>query len=136
MNGNPLYEQLTGTFSPQGISHDTLVSTMAWHFVRRGLYVEADHIAGPFVQPRQISGYIPDIWVVDNTIPSSWTTLEKVIVVEAETFDSLNDGHTRLQWDAFSLATCPPNSEFHVIVPESCLNAAQRNAEYWGVGVW
>ena len=101
--------------------HDTMVRSLANKFANDGYTVYAD-LPG-FTQPPKIVNYIPDLYAVKSSVK---------IIGEAETCDTIGTDHTKEQYSAFSNV---PGTEFHVIVPESCLEQAKRYAAIWGITV-
>ncbi|MBI5639899.1 MAG: hypothetical protein HZA17_05690 [Nitrospirae bacterium] len=101
--------------------HDYMVKLRANALLADGYSVSAD-LPG-FPQPPEIRGHIPDIYAVKSS---------SKIISEAETCDTICSEHTRDQYTVFSNV---PGSEFHVIVPHSCLEKAQGCATQWRIRV-
>lgn len=106
----------------QGL-HDTMVKDQAFYWRGQNAEVWAD-LPG-WNRPPEIRGHVPDV------ISRGLFGLN-VVITEVETCESLNTGHTKAQWKAFSGASA---AAFHVVVPQSCLRAAQRLASIWGIRV-
>lgn len=103
--------------------HGTLIRALAQEYEKKGYYVKADHISHPHGCPPNVNGHIPDV--------AAYSSNALQIIAEAETCDTINDMHTREQWEAFSQAPYL----FDIIVPKSCLEEAQRQAYIWGIKV-
>jgi hypothetical protein len=104
-------------------THNALIQALAERYEKDGYFVRADHISHPNGSPPTINGYVPDIAAYkDNTLK---------IIAEAETCDSISDTSTREQWEAFAKSPYL----FEIIVPKSCLEEAQRQANLWGIRV-
>jgi hypothetical protein len=112
---------LTKRVAEKQLLHDSMVRALANELMSQGYYVYAD-ISG-FTQPQEIRGYIPDIIAVKE---------KSTVIAEAETCDTIDTEHTREQYKVFSTV---PGTDFHVIVPESCLTSAQYYANIWGISV-
>jgi len=103
--------------------HDTLVSSLATEYEKRGYSVKADHIGYPHGRPPEVYGCIPDV--------AAYKDGRLCIIAEAETCDTIGDIDTQRQWSAFSQSTY----SFEVIVPKSCLQDAKQQASVWGITV-
>ncbi|HWR90552.1 MAG TPA: hypothetical protein VN260_09840 [Dissulfurispiraceae bacterium] len=101
--------------------HDQMVRTRAYDLRAQGYAVSAD-LPG-FQMPPAVLGRRPDILAVNGT---------SAIIVEAKTADTLCSDHTREQFRSFSAR---PGTEFHVVVPRSCLFDALIWASAWNVRV-
>jgi hypothetical protein len=104
-------------------THKLLIRSLASKYEHEGYYVKADHINHPNGSPPVINGYIPDVAAYYNGYLR--------IIAEAETCDTISDSHTREQWEVFSQSTY----SFDVIVPKSCLEEAQQQANLWGIAI-
>ncbi len=107
----------------EGKEHDRLIKALADKFAADGFHVKADHIGHPNGAPDQVGSHIPDI---------SATKLNQRIITEAETENSISLDDTYSQWKEFSRVS---GWEFHVIVPENCLQKAKNQAQSWGINV-
>ena len=101
--------------------HTTLIRALAAKYEEEGYVVQADDIGHPNGAPPLVSGHQPDV--------AGYRNRQLIRIGEAETCDSLDDDHTRRQWQAFSRSP----SMFDIIVPESCYVAAKAKAAAWGV---
>jgi len=105
--------------------HEQLVRIMASHFEKKGYSnIKAD-LPG-YEQPGNIrSGAVehrPDV-----TCEKNEGGRRRVILLEAETGDSIEESHTASQWKLFRLAADQWGGEFHIIVPRQCGNSAGRD---------
>ncbi|MDR5683824.1 MAG: hypothetical protein QN163_07355 [Armatimonadota bacterium] len=57
----------------------------------------------------------------------------KLVVVEAETCDTLDLPETASQWRLFRQYADAAGGEFHLVVPEECAPAAQRRLQVLGI---
>jgi len=105
------------------VLHNRLILALVEEYEKNGCYVKADHISHPHGKPDPVNGHIPDIVVYSNG--------KIIIIAEAETCDTISDISTLEQWQAFSRSSY----QFHVIVPEECLEAAKRQATLWSISV-
>ncbi len=103
--------------------HLRLISALVKKLMSEGYSVSADHIGYPNGKPPKINEYVPDIYAKKG---------QKILIVEAETCDSLNTVDTKLQWIAFS---SQEDASFSVIVPKKCITEAKKLAKQWGVNV-
>lgn len=117
---------------PQAQSlHDRMVHEMANILVRDINYrdVRADDIgwsiAGRSAAPGEIAGRVPDV--------SAVSMLGRPLIVEVETCESISLVETREQWAAFSAYAVRQGGAFRVLVPISCVTAAQNAARAWGI---
>jgi hypothetical protein len=83
------------------------------HFRNQG-YSEFKADLEGYDQPDEISGYIPDLTCRKN---DSKRTL---ILLEAETCNTIFEAHTEKQWTAFYNYAKQFDGEFHVVVPKTC----------------
>ena len=109
----------------QSKEHQQLVRTMAVHYGRQGCSnIKAD-LPG-YEQPHTIrSGSVehrPDV-----TCTKTQGGHKRIIILEAETCESVEDSHTASQWKLFRLAADSWGGEFHIIVPRQCGNSAGRD---------
>jgi len=102
-------------------AHLNLIRALLRQYESQGYLVKADHIAHLNGRPPEIGGHIPDLAAYNNG------TIE--LIAEAETCDTIVGGDTREQWMAFAAS----RYAFEVIVPQSCLVKAQRQASAWDV---
>jgi len=109
------------TATKRTIIHEVMVRTRAKNLKTEGYTVYAD-ISG-YTKPPQINGYIPDIYAVKDNLK---------IIVEVETCDTISDEHTRNQYLSFSNIM---GTQFHIVVPESCLSQAKQYAQRWRIKV-
>ena len=70
--------------------HNKKVSDLAWSYNGRGYTVKAD--VGNYPRPRMINGKMPDLWVEKDG---------QVIIIEVETYDSVNTTHAISQKKTF-----------------------------------
>ena len=103
--------------------HKRLTAALARTYEEEVYGVQADEIGHPNGAPPLVNGHQPDV--------AGYRNRQLVRIGEAETADSLNDDHTRQQWQAFSRSPY----WFDVIVPESCLFTARMRAAAWSVHV-
>lgn len=104
-------------------THVALIRALVKKYEEDGYYVKADHIHHPNGAPPEINGFVPDI--------AAYSGNALKIIAEAETCDTISDDHTRQQWEAFSKSMY----RFEVIVPKSCFEEAQRQANLWAINV-
>lgn len=98
--------------------HRDLVLMMANFFTKEGyLDVKADLIN--WNQPQVINGHIPDVTGIRNG---------ELVILEAESCDTINDSHTADQWKAFS-----QGGKFHVVVPKRCRTDANNRLTQLGL---
>jgi hypothetical protein len=86
--------------------------------------IEADFPGSGYASPTPINGKVPDIVSKD---PAG-----KKVITEVETCMTIGLSQTKEQFKAFSSARSA-TTEFHVLVPKSCLREAQSNASQWGI---
>ena len=103
--------------------HDKMVKTMADTFEGEGMQVKADHIGHRNGRPDPINGYVPDVEA---------TNMNRTVILEAETHDTISDESTNKQMQAFSTVN---GAEFHVIVPEGYTEAMRKQAMEWGIHI-
>ncbi len=134
-------QQMT-RFQTELSEHDALVLMMARFFIREGCSdVKAD-IPG-WLRPDGIwwdnkpeHKYFPDLTCTDSN--------GKLVILEAETCESLATQHTKEQFQIFSAHASNMNGRFEVVVPKIC-NGKPTNlqvlslARKWGLtlqNVW
>jgi len=105
--------------------HDQLVNAMAEMFKTQGYTVKAD-LPNYNEKPTEWAGCRPDIEAFKNGL------VNKRILIEAETCDSLDWETTKAQWQAFSSA---PNTLFYVVVPANCIENARAKRKEWAVKI-
>lgn len=101
--------------------HNEIIRTLASTLENQGYSIKADHIQD-YPSPTEVNGHIPDIIA---------TSFQKRIIVEVETCESISKEHTLSQFRAFSNT----GSEFHVTVPDSCLDTAKHQVRDWNIRV-
>lgn len=114
---------------PRGIGsqsqHDRLVKAMANMFEGKGYQVKAD-LDTYQNKPSEWAGHRPDVEAIKNGL------INKRILVEVETCDSLDWPNTQAQWQAFSSM---PNTLFFVAVPSNCVGEAREKITQLNVKV-
>jgi hypothetical protein len=105
--------------------HDLLIKKTIEYLKELWYSVEADY--PEYKLPPRLGGLKPDIFA------KAWWQ-NKVIVVEVETCDSL-DEHAEIEWKTFSEVCQVSGYEFWVVVPEGCLAEAKKKAKEWDIKV-
>lgn len=103
-----------------------LLQTISYLKDKGHTQIKADHVGYPYDKPMPISGLIPDITSVYNSV---------FYVTEAETEESIGIDDTISQWSAFSKFTNESGKKFVVNVPKSCLADAKESAIKNGIRV-
>lgn len=103
--------------------HLRLITAMVNKLMTEGYKVSADHIGYPNGKPPEFNNFVPDIYAKKD---------DKKVIIEAETCDSLEDDHTRVQWTALSTMK---DISFWVIVPQKCHEKAKELREKWGLHI-
>ena len=116
--------------------HDQLVLMMARYYKKLGYSQISADIPG-WNQPSSIywtnapnRKYIPDLTCID--------TNGNLIILEAETCSSLNDDHTRKQFEIFRAHATNKGGRFEIVVPKLCSGYKTRtlisdNVNKWGI---
>ena len=116
--------------------HDQLILMMARYFKQQGYSDIRADIPG-WTQPYGIhwsnnpgQNYIPDLTCLD--------TNGILVILEAETCNSLRDQHTQEQFTIFRAHANNERGRFEVVVPRSCLGSDGRTlikniASGWGI---
>ena len=104
--------------------HDSLVLMMAQYFKQSGYSDVRADIPG-WVRPDGISwsGRPDAVFFPDVTCKDSHGT---IIILEAETRSTLEDQHTREQFEIFRAHASSHNGRFEVVVPRICEGAESR----------
>jgi hypothetical protein len=102
------------------VRHDSLVKMMAQYFSSLGYTAVKADIEG-YSTPLEIywinkpqERRIPDMTCNKNDPKNT------LIILEAETCESLTIEHTKEQWKLFASHAKNNNGEFHVVVPNQC----------------
>jgi len=123
-------------FQAELSEHDALVLMMARFFIKEGYSDIRADIPG-WLRPDGICWtdkpehkYFPDLTCTDNS--------GKLVILEAETCESLATQHTKAQFRIFSAHASNTNGRFEVVVPKNC-NGNPTNqrvlqlARQWGL---
>ncbi len=106
--------------SQESKEHQDLIIMMARHFASQGYRNIRADIPG-MVTPEVILGtkqnHVPDLTADKNGTG---------IILEAETANTISDGHTASQWSLFSAAAKNAGGEFHVVIPKGYRNSAEQ----------
>ena len=109
--------------------HDDMVLITANYLVSN-LYTDVKADIADYETPEQICWkdsnecHIPDISGKLNGIQHIW---------EIETEDTISVEHTKKQWKLFSEYASQFEKVFHIVVPEDCSIAAEKQASEWGI---
>lgn len=57
----------------------------------------------------------------------------KTSIVEVETKDSINDSHTKDQWQLFSMHAFDIGTDFNILVPKGSENDAEKRKKELGI---
>jgi hypothetical protein len=127
---------MTRTTSFEISEHDQLILMMARYFNQLGYTdIKAD-----------IPGWTKPDYIYWTNNPNNWyypdlTCLDKSgisIILEAETCNTLNDEHTKEQFEIFRARANKINGRFEVVVPRICNESngrdlIQKIANSWGI---
>jgi len=103
----------------------TEINGVCQYFGKKGHTILSADLSN-YPEPSPIHGKIPDIVSKD---PDGGK-----VITEVETCETIGSSHTREQYSAFSRAR-DPSTQFHVAVPQSCLDNAIAYAGNWGITV-
>lgn len=105
--------------------HLKLLRTQVSTLRNKGHTIKGADLPGyPMVE--EINGKLPDIVSISGE--------RKKVITEVETCKTIGIEHTKEQYKAFSRAR-NSNTEFHVVVPKSCLTQAKQKAKEWNTPV-
>jgi hypothetical protein len=96
-----------------GKEHNRLINMMANHF-RKLEYTDIKADITGYTRPDEIYGHVPDLTCRKNDVTRT------LIILEAETCDTIFHEHTDGQWKTFFNEASRKKGEFHLIVPKTC----------------
>lgn len=102
--------------------HADLIRMMVNYFTSQGyrnIRADLSGMTSPMEIRGTIKNHVPDLTAENNG---------GTIILEAETSDSIYDGHTASQWSLFADAASKSGGEFHVVVPRGSRTAAEQRA--------
>jgi len=109
--------------------HINLIVMMVEYLRKQGLRnIRADipGILSPDIIFGTIRNHRPDLTADSNG---------KIIILEAETSNSISDDHTASQWSLFFHFSRESNGEFHLVVPKGERGSAERRAAMLGISI-
>jgi len=108
--------------------HDSIVRQTVQAFSGRGYTnIKADHIAHPNGAPEAFSSHRSDITAYDG--------LNRPIICEIETGDTIGSAETKEQLAAFRWAANQFGGQLHLSLPKSALGSARLLVSSWGIVV-
>ena len=114
---------------PSQLLHDRMIKQLADHLVTKKFRdVRADHPDFPEKPaPIRVNGFafcrIPDVTAMGI----------QMVLFEVETNETINDPHTREQWELFSSYAHQNGAEFWVVVPKASMEDADRRLAELGL---
>ena len=114
---------------PSQSLHDSMIKQLAEHLIGKKFRdVRADH--PDFCdKPAPIPGEIDTLGLV----PDVTATGIQMVLFEVETDDSLNDPHTKEQWELFSSYADQHMADFWIVVPKGKKEEARERVTTLGV---
>jgi len=113
----------------RSVDHRDLVRVMAIWLERSQYWVATSLAHLEYRRPPPLNGYSPDVYATQ--------TGSRTVIGVAELCDYLHEEATEERWKALFAAVNRPNLhpgyELHIIVPSSCLDEAQQQAQAWNV---